>query len=149
MRALLSRPPRHDLDGAIEHYVSLFAVIGSPGFPTERGARREIMSRWVRRAYDPAATARQFLAVVASGDRRRLLRGITVPTLVIHGADDPLVPVDAGRDTARSVPGAELIVIDGMGHDLPDPLLPVLAQAIGKHCRRYTPAAADSRPATR
>ncbi len=144
LRVLLARPPARDLDAVIEHFVALFAIIGSPGFPTERGARREIMTRWVQRAYDPAATGRQFLAVVASGDRRRLLRGIAVPTLVIHGSDDPLVPLEAGRDTARNVPGAELMVIDGMGHDLPDPLLPVLAEAIVKHCRSHTPAASGN-----
>jgi len=81
------------------------------------------------------------LAVIASGDRRKLLRGIALPTLVIHGADDPLVPVAAGRDTAENIPGAELRVIAGMGHDLPPELLPQLAAAIADHCDRSTAAA--------
>ena len=76
----------------------------------------------------------QLLAVLASGDRRRLLARISAPTLVIHGAADPLVPVAAGRDTARHVRGAELLVIEGMGHDLPAGLVPTLVDAIANHC---------------
>jgi proline iminopeptidase len=98
----------------------------------------------VRRAYEPAGTARQLLAIIASGDRRKLLRTIAAPTLVIHGADDPLVPLAAGRDTAQNIPGAKLEVIDGMGHDFPEALMPRLAQAIADHCDRSggAPAAA-------
>ena len=77
---------------------------------------------------------RQLVAIIASGDRRRLLRKVTAPTLVIHGADDPLMPVEAGRDTARHIAGAKLMVIDGMGHDLPPALLPTLVEAIAAHC---------------
>ncbi len=73
---------------------------------------------------------------IASGDRRKLLAKITAPTLVIHGADDPLVPVAAGRDTAKHIKGAQLVVIDGMGHDLPMGLLPRLVDAIAAHCDR-------------
>ena len=73
----------------------------------------------MRRGYYPAGVTRQLVAIIASGDRRRLLRKIGAPTLVIHGAADPLVPVEAGRDTARHIAGAKLEVIDGMGHDLP------------------------------
>jgi pimeloyl-ACP methyl ester carboxylesterase len=144
LRVLLHTPASDDTEAAISHYMHLFGVIGSPGFPTPESLRRERITRWVQRAYDPAARNRQLLAVIAGGDRRRSLRRITVPTLVIHGADDPLIPVAAGRDTARNVPGAELKVIDGMGHDLADALLPVLADAIAEHCRRHAPAAAGT-----
>ncbi len=81
----------------------------------------------MRRAYYPAGIARQMLAVIASGDRRQQLRTIAAPTLVIHGAADPLVPLAAGRDTAQNIPGAELLVIEGMGHDFPEALMPRLA----------------------
>lgn len=141
-KALLARPadPK-DPESVIEHLVETFGVIGSPGYPASREELRRRIGRSVRRAYYPAGVARQLLAVIASGDRRKLLRGITVPTLVIHGADDPLVPVAAGRDTAQNIPGAGLQVIPGMGHDLPPALLPQLAAAIADHCDRSTTGA--------
>ncbi len=143
LQVFLHRPPPHaDAAAVIAYLVEVFTVIGSPGFRTEPRLLEERITGWVRRAYDPAGTTRQLLAVVASGDRRRLLHRIVAPTLVIHGADDPLVPVEAGRDTARNVPGAKLVVIDGMGHDLPDALLPKLASEIAAHCRNSVAGAA-------
>ena len=115
--------------------MSLFGVIGSPGFPADHAELRSRIERGVRRAYDPAGTLRQLLAIVAAPDRRAQLKRLAVPTLVIHGANDPLVPVDAGRETARSIPGARLMVIEGMGHDLPPALWPALVEAIAAHCR--------------
>jgi proline iminopeptidase len=137
-KVLLSRPvdPKN-ADSVIDYMVEMFGVIGSPGYPTSVEELRRTLGRSVRRAYTPAGTARQLLAVIASGDRRKLLCTITAPTLVIHGADDPLVPLAAGRDTAAQIPGAELLVIEGMGHDLPAALLPQLVQAIADHCDRY------------
>jgi len=76
------------------------------------------------------------LAILDSGDRRRLLAKIEAPTLVIHGADDPLVPVEAGRDTAHHIHGAKLRIIQGMGHDLPLALLPELVDSVATHCRQ-------------
>jgi pimeloyl-ACP methyl ester carboxylesterase len=135
LRALFSKPSDpQDTDSVVEHLVGVFGVIGSPGYPADRGELRERIERSVRRAYDPAGTARQLLAIIASGDRRRLLGRITAPTLVIHGAADPLVPVAAGRDTAHHIRGARLLVIDGMAHDLPAALLPTLVDAIAAHC---------------
>ena len=135
-RALLSKPDDpNDADSVIEHLMRVYAVIGSPGFPTDRGELRARLAASVARAYDPPGTARQLLAIIASGDRRALLARITAPTLVIHGADDPLVPVAAGRDTARHIPGARLQVIAGMGHDLAPGLRPLLVEAIAAHCR--------------
>jgi proline iminopeptidase len=136
-KVLLSRPadPR-DPDSVIEYMVEMFGVIGSPGYPSTREELRDRIGHSVRRAYEPAGTARQLLAIIASGDRRKLLRTITAPTLVIHGAADPLVPVEAGRDTAQHIPGASLLVIEGMGHDFPAALMPRLARAIADHCDR-------------
>ncbi|HXZ59418.1 MAG TPA: alpha/beta hydrolase [Steroidobacteraceae bacterium] len=143
LRVFLRRPAAHaGVAAVIAYLVDVFTVIGSPGFPTERRLLQERITGWVRRAYDPAGTTRQLLAVVASGDRRRLLQRIVAPTLVIHGADDPLVPVEAGRDTARNVRGAKLLIIEGMGHDLPDALLPRLAKEIASHCRSSVTGAA-------
>lgn len=137
MQALLSRPadPK-DEDSVIEHLAGVFGVIGSPGYPAEHGELRRRIGRSVRRGYDPAGTARQLLAILDSGDRRRLLAKIEAPTLVIHGAADPLVPVEAGKDTAHHIHGARLQIIEGMGHDLPMVLLPELAEAIAAHCRQ-------------
>jgi proline iminopeptidase len=141
-KVLLSRPtdPKNP-ESVIEHMVGMFGVIGSPGYPSTKEEIRQRVGVSVRRAYEPAGTARQLLAIIASGDRRKLLRTITAPTLVIHGADDPLVPLAAGRDTAQQIPGASLQVIEGMGHDLPAPLLPRLVQAIADHCDESTAAA--------
>ncbi len=143
LKALLSRPddPR-DVDNVVEHLVRLFGVIGSPGYPVAAGLLRRQFRRSVERSYDPAGTARQLLAVVASGDRRKALRRIVAPTLVIHGAADVLVPLAAGRDTATNIAGARLEIIEGMGHDLPQALLPRLVDLIATHC-----AAADAQGA--
>jgi pimeloyl-ACP methyl ester carboxylesterase len=117
--------------------VTLYAA-GLPmrAYPTEHGELRRRIARGVHRSYYPAGTARQLLAIIASGDRRPLLGKIAAPTLVIHGADDPLVPVAAGRDTAQHIKGARLMVIDGMAHDLPPGLLPTLVEAIASHCKQ-------------
>jgi pimeloyl-ACP methyl ester carboxylesterase len=135
LKALLSRPadPRN-AEAVINHLVRVFGVIGSPAFPADPAELRERLSRSVRRGYYPEGVARQLIAVIASGDRRKLLGTIVAPTLVIHGAADPLVPTEAGRDTARNIPGASLMLIEGMGHDLPPALYERLAQAIVAHC---------------
>lgn len=134
-QALLGRPvDPHDVESVINHLVQVFGVIGSPAYPEPQNSLRERVRFGVQRAYDPAGIRRQLLAVIASGDRRALLRRITTPTLVIHGRVDPLVPLAAGQDTAANVAGAKLLVIDGMGHDLPRALLPQLSGAILGHC---------------
>jgi pimeloyl-ACP methyl ester carboxylesterase len=89
-----------------------------------------------QRGYDPQGAQRQLLAILASGDRRALLERIAVPTLVIHGADDPLVPVAAGVDTAAHIRGAQLMVIPGMGHDFAPALQPMIADSIAGLIRR-------------
>ncbi len=135
-KALLTRPSDpNNPDIVIEHLVHTFGVIGSPGYPSTREELRQRIGRSVRRAYDPAGVARQLVAVIAAGDRRKQLKEIKAPTLVIHGADDPLVPLAAGRDTAQQIPGARLEVIPGMGHDFPEALLPRLATLIADHCQ--------------
>jgi proline iminopeptidase len=142
--ALLSRPDNpHSTDSVVEHFVRAFRVIGSPGYPTPDWLLRRRVLRSVRRSFYPRGTSRQFMAVAASGDRVALLNTVRAPTLVIHGTDDPLVPVACGRDTANWVPGAILHEVDGMGHDLPPGLDEELAMLIAAHCR------GDLMPATR
>ena len=87
------------------------------------------------RSYYPTGTGRQFAAIVASGSRVEMLKELSVPTLVLHGADDPLVPVAAGRHTAGQIPGSILTIIPGMGHDLATGLIPILVEAIATHCQ--------------
>jgi proline iminopeptidase len=146
-RALLSRPgDPGDPESVIRHLIGVWGVIGSPAYPADPAELRQRIEHSVRRAYHPAGVAQQLLAILASGDRRRMLAKITAPTLVIHGAADPLVPVAAGRDTAQHIRGAELLVIDGMGHDFPAPLVPTMVEAIAAHCRAADAAAATRAP---
>ena len=114
----------------VERAVQVFRTIGSPGFPFDEARVRELAARSYDRCFHPAGVARQLVAILASGSRRPALAAVTVPTLVIHGRDDPLVPVEAGLDTAEAVPGAELLVIDGMGHDLPRAVWPLIVDRI-------------------
>jgi proline iminopeptidase len=145
LRAILSRPedPSRE-DKVIAHMMRVFGIIGSPGYPIDPALLRHSCERVFARGYYPAGTARQLLAIVASGDRRRELARITAPTLVIHGREDPLVRVAAGIDTARHIPGAKLMIIEGMGHDLPPALFPGMLDAIAAHCRE-----AEARPRQR
>ena len=118
-RALLSRPAGKSKQAAIDHSVKLFKVIGSVGFPMPDAELRARVTQAMERNFHPQGITRQMVAIVADGTRADALRGITAPTLVLHGRADPLVPFACGEDTARRVPGAQLVGIDGMGHDLP------------------------------
>jgi pimeloyl-ACP methyl ester carboxylesterase len=113
-------------------------ICGSPGYPQTLDARLEIARRRRERNYNPGGVARQMAAVVAFGSRVELLASITVPSLVIHGADDPLIPLAAGEDTAASIPGCELEVIPGMGHNIPDGVVPLLAGIVVKFCKKVS-----------
>ena len=110
-------------------------LIGSPAYQPTDDALRDKVSLSYQRSYHPAGSARQMAAIMASGDRVAVLQTITAPTLVIHGKGDPLVPVAGGIDTARLVRGAKLELIDGMGHDLPQPLLAHFVDLISTHAR--------------
>ena len=112
-------PESGDINSVIDYYVQMFRVLGSPRYPTPEAELRRRVTESVRRNVCVSGTARQIMAVASSGDQVALLRTIRVPTLVIHGNDDPLVPLACGRDTAHLVRGATLQVIEGMGHDFP------------------------------
>jgi pimeloyl-ACP methyl ester carboxylesterase len=130
-----TRPDGSDRELAIQHGMGVYRAIGSPGFPTPDNELRAKVGAAFDRSYYPAGTGRQFAAIVASGSRVEMLKKLSVPTLVLHGADDPLVPVEAGRHTAAQIPGSTLTVIPGMGHDLATGLIPILVEAIATHCR--------------
>ena len=127
---VLLAPPARNRAEAIERTVASYRVIGSPGYEMDEPALRERAGRSFDRAFDPAGVGRQLLAVLASGDRTPRLRELRLPALVIHGADDPLVNVSGGRATAAAIPGAELVELDGMGHDLPRALWPRITDRI-------------------
>jgi pimeloyl-ACP methyl ester carboxylesterase len=143
MAVLTNRPPSPTEDEAafLTHSVAAARVTGSPGYPAEEAALRERILADVKRAYNPTGFSRQMAAITATGDRREKLKHITAPTLVIHGEADPLVPLAGGQDTATSIPGAELLTLPGMGHDLPLALYDTLIDAIVGATRRAKAAA--------
>jgi len=139
--AMLGRPkpaatPEQKLANVLDHYVKLYGVIGSPAYRPEPGALRERIARSVRRSLRPQAVARQLVAIAADSHRPERLPRITAPTLVLHGQADPLIPVPAAHDLARRIPGAELELIDGWGHDLPEALWPRLADGVARVAAR-------------
>jgi len=131
--AAVVAPAPEERKAYVEHFVNVWRRIWSPGFPFEEERVRTFMEKSYDRSYCPQGMARQNTAVIASGDRRPLLSSIKVPTLVIHGADDPLIPVEGGKDTARVIPGASLLIINGMGHDMPKKVWSEIADAISHH----------------
>ena len=134
--AMLSAQPEGSArEQLVAHGIKLRTVIGSPGFPADPAELRALVERNIDRRYYPAGAARQYLAVMASGDRVDLLRTVKVPTLVLHGADDPLLPVDGGRDVASLVPGAKIETFPGWGHDVPKEMVPKLVESISKFCK--------------
>jgi pimeloyl-ACP methyl ester carboxylesterase len=124
-------------DEAEERSVAWVRVVGSPGLFDEELVRHRARTAFERDS-DPAGFQRQLDAIYAARDRTERVREIEAPTLVIHGALDPLIPVEAGRATAAAIDGAELLVIEEMGHDMPPPLWPKLAEAMAAHVERAT-----------
>jgi pimeloyl-ACP methyl ester carboxylesterase len=135
-RALMSRPMKPGTEAAVNWIGHVMNVIGSPGYPADPQALQARALASVQRAWHPAGSARQLLAVVADGDRSALLPHIQAPTRVVHGIDDPLVPCACGEDLARRIAGAQTDFIPGMGHDLPDALLERFAQGIAGNAAR-------------
>ncbi len=131
-------PSPNDTRAIVARGIETYETLGSPGFPTDAETLREWAERDATRAYYPAGVLRQMAAVMTDGDRRTKLGTITVPAMVLHGEDDPLVPVAAGFDTASNIPGAEMRVVQGMGHDMPIALVPAIAEAITSAAVRAT-----------
>jgi pimeloyl-ACP methyl ester carboxylesterase len=142
---IFMRRPADNREGVIESTVSTFRLIGSPGFPFEEDELRRVAQLSYDRGYNPAGTARQLAAILAAGDRVEELRRITAPTVVIHGTRDRMVRPSGGRETARAIPGAQLLEIDGMGHDLPVAAWDRIIDAVVANTRR--PDASISRAA--
>ena len=135
--ALLNARPLDPADpNFIADTVARAEAIGSPGYPWPPGALAARARAEAERAFNPPGIRRQMDAVGASGDRRPKLATIKAPTMVLHGADDPLVPVAGGRDTAANIAGAELRIVPGMGHDLPPALYDIFIDTISRAVER-------------
>ena len=140
LQALLGRPRDFTEPAILEHYVNLFKVIGSPGYPMDDGPLRERILAGVRRSFHPAGTARQMAAIAADSRRADELARMKARTLVVHGIDDPLVPYACGVDTARRIPGAKLVGVPGMGHDLPPGVVARILEPLVPHLKLATAA---------
>jgi pimeloyl-ACP methyl ester carboxylesterase len=138
LQALLSRPRGPGEEAIVDHYVHLFRVIGSPGFPTDEAQLRQRIRAAMRRNHHPAGSLRQLTAVAADTRRADELPRIQAPTLVLHGRADPLVPVACGHDTARRIRGAAFHAIDGMGHDLVPGVVERLLERLLPHLQSAT-----------
>lgn len=131
---LTAQPEGPAREQLVKHGMKLRQTIGSPGYPTPEGELRVLVEKNVDRRWYPEGAARHYLSVIASGDRVELLKTVKVPTLVMHGEEDPLLPVECGRDVARLVPGAQLQTIPGWGHDFPPQLVPTIVDRIAAFC---------------
>lgn len=136
------RPRPDDREKLIRFGMRMFRTIGSPGYPTPPEVLRQKVEASIDRSYYPVGTLRQFAAIIANGSRVDMLKTIAAPTLVVHGSDDPLVPVEAGIDTAAHIAGSRLKLVPGMGHDFPAEVTPKLAEDIIAHCRAADHASA-------
>lgn len=136
MKALMGRPPANaSLEQVIPVGITVSRAIGSPAYPAAEERLRDRIARDFHRSFYPQGAARQLAAIIDDGDRRARLKRIGAPSLVIHGIDDPLVPVEGGRDTAANIRGAKLHEIKGMGHDLPLELVEEISDVIAAHAK--------------
>jgi pimeloyl-ACP methyl ester carboxylesterase len=142
-RYLLRKAP-HERGASIEYNTHVFEAIGSRGLPFDKDRVRDMVARSYDRSHDPAGHGRQLGAIIASGDRTAEVRTIRVPTLVIHGSKDRMVAKSGGVATAKAIPGARLMTVEGMGHDLPEAAWPQLVDAIAGHAHAADEAGAGT-----
>jgi pimeloyl-ACP methyl ester carboxylesterase len=132
-----TQPETDDREARIKHGMKLRQTIGSPAYPTPEAELRAFVEKNVDRRYYPEGANRQYVSVIASGDRVELLKTVKAPTLVMHGEEDPLLPVACGRDVASLVPGAEFQSYPGWAHDFPAQLIPTIADRIASFCKAH------------
>lgn len=132
LAALMTPPASLSREDRMAAGLRIWKAIGSPGFPSSEEEMREFVASLIDRVpYEPTGAARQMYAIMVSEPRNEILSHVHCPALVIHGANDPLIPVEGGRDTAESIPGARLVIVPGMAHDFAGGLLPILLKEIG------------------
>jgi pimeloyl-ACP methyl ester carboxylesterase len=131
--AMLMAPPPNTKEEYFERFARTWKVLRVGSFPEDEALDPARAARTFERGLNPAGVGRQLRAVLASGNRKPRLHLVKAPTLVIHGTVDPLVRPEGGKDTAASIPGAKLLMIEGMGHALPIPMWPQIIEAIDKH----------------
>jgi pimeloyl-ACP methyl ester carboxylesterase len=131
--AVLMAPPPLTKEEYFARFAQTWKVLRVGSFPQDEQLDQSRAERTYARGLNPAGVGRQLRAILASGSRKERLASVTAPTLVIHGTVDPLVRPEGGKDTAASIPGAKLLMIDGMGHALPIPMWPEIIDAIDQH----------------
>lgn len=137
---MLITPPPNEREANIEHMLGVFKTIAGPGFPLDEKWTRMIMAKSYDRCFYPQGVVRQLVAILTQVNRVTALASVKTPTLVVHGTGDPLVSVEGGKDTAKAIPGAQLMLIEGMGHDLPHGgAWPRIVEAIAAHTLKATP----------
>lgn len=134
--ALIGRRGPSERSAAIEHGILVWRTLSSTGYPFDEARVRDRVTRSYDRSFYPAGAARQAGAIVSQRDRTEALGRVTVPAVVVHGANDPLINVSGGEATARAIPGARLVVVPGMGHDLPEGVWPIVIDAIVNNAGR-------------
>jgi Predicted hydrolases or acyltransferases (alpha/beta hydrolase superfamily) len=143
IRLLLKSPNRNSEEQYLADSLAKWAVLGSPDYPPTKEALTERILENLHRSYYPKGYVHQMAAIIDNGDRRPLLRKIRVPSLIIHGQADVLIPVEGGIDTAKNIKGSTLKLIQGMGHDLPRELLPKFIRYICQHIEQNTSQAQE------
>jgi len=136
---LLIAPPPQEREAYIEHMLVVFKTIAGPGFPVDEKWTRKILAESYDRSFYPQGMVRQLVAILTQDNREPNLASVKAPTLVVHGTSDPLVPVEGGKNTAKAIPGAQLMLIERMGHDLPHGgAWPQIIEAIAAHTQKAT-----------
>jgi pimeloyl-ACP methyl ester carboxylesterase len=137
---ILFRPVPLDREGFVHYFREVWRILSGPRYPMDDERALRLGDETFSRGIEPAGSARQLAAIIASGSRKERLSRVKAPTLVMHGDLDPLVTLECGIDTAESIPGAHLMVMEGMGHYLPPQLWGEIMDAIARNAGRYAPS---------